>query len=342
MSGKVTMRRLLLSALLAACVARAANADVSIRGVNRVIYGASPADLFRGPTALATDPGRGILVVADTGNHRLVVFDDKGRSRGAMSWTGRGNASGEPRGVAIDARGRLYVVEGLSGEVEVATSTGAHLGYLHPQLPAGAESSRAQSIAVGASGRIYILYAGERRGIAVLQPNGATDSTLGFEAGDGGLLSTPVALAVNADESRIAVADPQAPRQVKILASDGTIVTSFGPHSESDGGLSLALNVAWGPGDAVWVTDGVRHTIDVFDAGGRWLGRIGGFGREPGQLFYPIACSLLFSDRIAVLERAGARLQIFELDVPEALHLGPNPVTLRPSGANTSEGGETQ
>ena len=336
------MRRLLLSALFAACAARAAAADISIRGVNRVIYGPSLADVFRAPTALARDPARGILVVADTGNHRLVVFDDKGRSRGAMSWTGRGTASGEPRGVALDSRGRLYVVEGLSGELEVATSTGAHLGYLHPQLPAGAESARPQSIAVGASGRIYILYGGERRGIAVLQPNGETARTIGFEAGENGLLSTPVALAVNADESRIAVADPKAPHQVKILASDGTLVTSFGPHGESDGALSIALNVAWGPGDALWVIDGVRHSVDVFTADGRWLGRIGTFGRQPGELFYPIACTLLTPNRIAVLERAGARLQILDLDVPEELHLGPNPVTLRPSGANTLEGGETQ
>jgi hypothetical protein len=54
--------------------------------------------------------------------------------------------------------------------------------------------------------------------------------------------------------------------------------------------------------------------VSVFDDGGSYLGRVGGFGDGPGQFNYPAACAFLAPDRLVVLERAGARGQILEVD----------------------------
>jgi hypothetical protein len=59
----------------------------------------------------------------------------------------------------------------------------------------------------------------------------------------------------------------------------------------------------------------MRHSISVFDAQGKHLARVGGFGRGPGQFNYPAACEFLEGDRIVVLERAGGRFQIIDLDI---------------------------
>jgi DNA-binding beta-propeller fold protein YncE len=333
---------LLASLLLVIWPLQAAGEGIAIRSVHRVIYGASPADGFRSPTGLALDPARGILVVADTGNHRLVFFDAAGRGRGSLAWrpAAAGAAAGEPRSVALDSRGRLYVVDGLAQAVEVTSSTGSHLGFLVPEIDGGS-GTRPQSVATGASGRIYVLFSGERAGIAVLRPDGATERAIGFETAGPGTFSTPVALAVNALENRIAVADPQSAQQVKVLSAGGELVASFGAHGEGDGTFSMAVHVAWGPGDTLWIVDGIRHSIQVFDARGGWLGGIGGFGRGPGQLHYPAACALLSPDRIAVLERAGGRLQILDLDLPEALRLAASTPRSAAAEPTAREGGET-
>jgi hypothetical protein len=105
---------------------------------------------------------------------------------------------------------------------------------------------------------------------------------------------------------------------VSIYGSDGRLRVSFGPHGEGDGTFSVAAHAAWGPGNTLWVTDQVRHSISVFDSEGRYQGRIGGFGRGPGQFDYPIGCAFLAPDRVAVLERAGSRLQVLDVDVGEA------------------------
>ena len=83
------------------------------------------------------------------------------------------------------------------------------------------------------------------------------------------------------------------------------------PTTASCNAVSCA---AWGPEKTLWVTDTRRHSISAFDKDGFFLGRIGGFGRGPGQFYYPVATSFLADDRMLVLERAGARLQVLEIN----------------------------
>ena len=313
----------------------AACAGISIRAVEHVVYGASAADLFRRPMGLAIDAERGVLVVADTGNNRIVLFDASGRARGSMSWGSDdpGMPTGELRVVSIDAQARLFVLDALGNEIEVLNAAGSRLGLIEPDAPLIHDGSRPQSLAVGASGRLYVLYAGATPGIVILNPDGSTVQRLGFDASGAGLLTSPTALAVDAGEQRIAVADPLAAHQVRIFDVAGNSLTSFGPHGEGNGTFSVATFVCWGPASTLWVIDAVRHSISVFDSDGRQLGLIGGFGRLPGQFYYPAACGFLARDRIVVLERGTSRFQVLALD----LSLGDEPSTVRSTGSRTGE-----
>jgi hypothetical protein len=91
----------------------------------------------------------------------------------------------------------------------------------------------------------------------------------------------------------------------------------------------MAAHAAWGPGETLWIVDQIRHSVSAFTRQGTFLGRIGGFGNGPGQFDYPIACAFVAPDRLAVLERAGARLQVLEVDVgngPDAADPGPGSI----------------
>jgi hypothetical protein len=267
--------------------------------------------------ALAVDPTQGILLVGDNGGHRLVLFDQSGRSRGSIpcSPDSVGRTTCEPRAVALDSHDRIYLVDALSQEIEVLTSMGTRLARLDP-APAGAGAVRPQGIAVGASGRIYIVYAGESAGLLVIEPKGRVVLKVGFTPD--GPFRGPVAVAVNSDESAIAVVDPEADLTVMLFSPDGQQLVSFGRHGEGEGTFSLASHVAWGPGNTLWVADQLRHSVSVFDSSGAFVGRIGGFGHDPGQFDYPVACEFLAPDRVAVLERVGARVQVLEVEVGRA------------------------
>lgn len=309
-----------------ACVVAASLAEPAaavapaIRQVLHIVPGPSLLDTFRRPLALAADSTRGVCVVGDTGNHRFVVFDREGRSRGQIACSSDDPQAPacEPRAVALDARGRMYTIDAFGDGIQVLTSRGAVLARLQPQDGA-APPARPQHVAVGASGRIYAAYTGPPAGVLAFEPNGVVRTRIGFGSPDGGGFHGPVCVAADAGESLLAVVDPEADEALSIWTMAGESVARFGRHGEGEGTFSMAVHAAWGPDRTLWVTDTIRHSISVFDDRGTYLGRIGGFGRGPGQFNYPVACAFLASDRLVVLERAGSRLQVLEVGSPRAV-----------------------
>jgi hypothetical protein len=246
--------------------------------------------------------------------------------------------------VAFDSSGRLFVVDGLDPGVLVLTPRGSRLGTLELPVPEGA-GSRPQAVDIGSTGLIYLLCGGPYAGVVVMDQNGRQLPGRGLTPGKEPLGSA-VSLAVNEAAGLMTVVSPRAEKQVRLYGIDGRLSAEFGAHGEGDGTFSLAGHAAWGPWNTIWITDTLRHSISVFDARGRYLGRIGGFGRGPGQFCFPVACGFLSDTRIIVLERGTARCQILEVQMtpPDQLTLvetDPGPLTVITQD-RISEGGVSQ
>lgn len=313
--------------------------------VTAIVPGASIQDVFRHPSGLFVDAGRGMFLVADRGNNRIVLFDDSGRCRGSISFPAPSPREdpNEPLTMATDSTGRLFVVAGGENRVQVMNSRGSRLGYVDAAIPANS-GSRPRAVDVGASGSVYVLYGGPLAGVVV------TDRTGKVQAGQGLTLGaepvgSAVSLAVNETAGLMAIVSAKADKQVRLYGLDGRPVAEFGGHGEGDGTFSLAAHAAWGPESTVWITDTLRHSISVFDARGNFLGRIGGFGRNPGQFNFPVACGFLADGRLIVLERGTARCQILEVVL-----IPPDPLTFVPgvsvpattNGTSNLTGGDSQ
>lgn len=318
--GALLAATLGLAAPVIAALNEGAVPAAAISGVDAILYGPSALDVFRHPRNMAADSTRGIFLIADTGNQRLVTFDRRGRSRGSIQYDPSLEAMArrmvEPASFAFDEQGRVFLVDAMATDIEVLSPTGTHIGYLEPPLSAElAGQARPTAIAIGASGRIYLLCAGERSGILLLDGAGRFEGQIGFPEAAAGAWRSPVAMAVNADESEIAVIDPQASRQIVVYSMDGAELAAFGEHGEGDGTFSMAVHAVWGPEGNLWVTDTIRHSISIFDRRGQYRGRIGGFGSGPGQFKYPAACAFLAPDQLVVLERGQSRCQVLRLDI---------------------------
>jgi DNA-binding beta-propeller fold protein YncE len=309
-----------LLALGASADVFAADADIRISEVLAIVEGPSLVDPFRRPRNLFIDPDQELVFVADAANNRIVIFDKEWRSRGLISYLSGVDRPqpGEPSAIAMDEDGRLFVVDAITAEVEVLSPRGSRIASLRPneEVPELADA-RPQDIAIGPSGRIYVLYGGQGTGIVVLDDKGALVGTLGLDAAGENAMTGPMAMALGPDEEWIAVADPMGKRQVHLFPTDGGASRSFGKPGRQDGELSIAIDVAWGPEASLWVTDTARNTIEVYDESGEYRGRIGGFGYGPGQFNYPAGCAFLAPDRLVVLERAGARVQVLALTLPD-------------------------
>ncbi|MGG1676490.1 6-bladed beta-propeller [Neobacillus sp. NRS-1170] len=79
--------------------------------------GANDKDTFKAPNAIALDKKSDELFISDSGNQRILAYDSKGNYIRTINGSKDGNGSSvfvNPRGIGVDSRGILYVVNNLS------------------------------------------------------------------------------------------------------------------------------------------------------------------------------------------------------------------------------------
>ena len=156
---------------------------------------------FDGPTdvAVATD---GAIYVADGyGNARVVKFSPTGDY--VTEWGGHGASAGQfnvPHGIAIDARGQLYVADRGNARIQIFDGSGRFLRQI-----SGPEIGRPWAVDVGADGTLYALDGGDqdparpRSGLLALTPDGEILSRWSGYGTEAGSLVWPHDLAVSSD-----------------------------------------------------------------------------------------------------------------------------------------------
>lgn len=127
-------------------------------GTKVAVFGETAGLNFPNGLAVQSD---GSLLVADSGNSRVLVFEPNGTLRGALARGDMDAALGMPRGLAVNAKGTVYVVDTVNQVVRVfagnpgklpeySTSFG-EMGQLDGQF------SYPNGIAVDGKGRVYVV-----------------------------------------------------------------------------------------------------------------------------------------------------------------------------------------
>lgn len=158
---------------------------------------------FFGPRDIAFTPN-GELLVTDTGNKRILVFDRNGRFLRAHGGDGRlPGQFREPVGLAVDASGRVYVADAWNQRVQV----------LSPQFEPIAQYSVTAWTSQAASHKPYLtvapngdIYATVPEKAAVVRVRDGVVSTLTFR--EGPRLSLPIGIHLGPD-STLYVSDAQ-------------------------------------------------------------------------------------------------------------------------------------
>lgn len=112
---------------------------------------------FETPTGVAVD-ARGDILVADTDNHRVQVFDSQGKFKFAFGK--RGNADGEfykPSHIAIDAKERLYITDTGNNRVQIFDAKGKHLASFGSVGSKPGLFAEPKGIALDKSGNVWVV-----------------------------------------------------------------------------------------------------------------------------------------------------------------------------------------
>lgn len=203
--------------------------------------GTRPGELMQ-PRGVAFHAQRGRLVIADTGNHRIQVFD--ARSLQFMAaWTGERGPLRQPWSLACDPEGSVYVVEHGARRIQKFDASGVIIGAFWRTLSAEVFLSEPTEVAVGMAGgaiEIFILDTRARK-IVVVDADGRPRRAFSLRVepidGEESDLPAPMGLAVAVDA--VYVGD-NGQRRVFTYAPDGAFA---GPALGFDGpvaGMAVA------------------------------------------------------------------------------------------------------
>lgn len=159
------------------------------------------------PAGLAVNDDRGLLYVADTGGHRVAVFDVE-TTKKRFDIGKRGGADGEfnfPTNLALDRVGNVYVMDTFNFRVQVFGPDGAFHSKFGQNCDMPGCFSRSKGIAVDSEGHVYVADAAFNV-VQIFDREGRLLLTFGGAGHGPGQLWLPAGLSIDAKD-RIYVAD---------------------------------------------------------------------------------------------------------------------------------------
>lgn len=291
------------------------------------------------PRAVAAGVGEwaGRHVIADSGNHRIVVVAPDNRVElvfGSFCRLTDGAAGGcvdpdgggplelgdgqfnEPWGVAIDSEGRIFVADTWNGRIQVFDSTGRFLrkwGFFNTtqgQLGDPLALFGPRGLAIDAGGNLLVADTGNKR-ILQFTPDGELLRQAGGGGAMLGLFEEPTALALDPRDGSIYVADAWN-RRIQKLDPNLVAIAEWPVASWGSQNLWHKPYVAVADNGDVYVTDPENYRVIVFNSAGGIKAAFGGFGLEPGRFALPNGLAWDAVNRTLLVADADAhRVQIF-------------------------------
>jgi len=257
---------------------------------------------FLHPSAVAVDAA-GNLLVADTGNDRVVRIGADGTRE---IWGSRSQESGgfnRPMDVAVDDDGSIYVSESAANRIQKFNADGTWekswaLGRLKSGTGTG-EFCRPAGLC-WSDGVLYVADSGNNR---IQCYDGTSWSTLGEKGSTyPGEFQNPTDVAVGPDGA-LYVADTDNHRIQKYQDSKWSIVVS---------GLSFPHGISVGDDGSIYVADSGSDRVLVYDESGTLTASYGSYGTGADQFNYPAALDLDEQGRLLVLDTGNDRIQRLE------------------------------
>ncbi len=213
---------------------------------------------FSQPAGVAYDPA-GRLIVSDSVEGSLVVFDDQGVYLGRI-----GEASlKRPAGLAIDPdRQRLFVADVPTHQVVVMTLEGELIRRLGQRGAGPGEFNFPTNVAVDSEGRLYVSDSLNFR-VQMFDVELRPTRQIGRGGNLPGYFSQPKGVSVDQD-GHMYVVDAHF-EAVQIFDATGRLLLTFGEEGRGPGQFWLPAGIFIDPSNRIWIADTYNRRVQVFD-----------------------------------------------------------------------------
>lgn len=231
------------------------------------------------------------------------------RAEPELVWGRRGIRPGDlvkPRAAAIDAQGRLYLVD-WTARIQAFDRDGHYLtGWRTPDYRIG----RPSGLSIDRDGNL-IVSDSHYHCVRIYAPDGTELRVLGgqpgTEPGQFGYISDVVQDA----DGYYYIAEFGEVQRITKLDKDSRLVTCWGSAGVAPGQFARIRALALGPDSNLYVADACNHRIQVFTRAGQLVRCWGEPGNEPGQLYWPYDLAFGPGGELYVVEYGNQRVQKF-------------------------------
>ena len=225
-------------------------------------------------------------------------------------WGTQGSGPGQfnqPRSVATDAAGNVYVADLQNSRIQKFTADGTFItqwGGFAAASPAG--------VAVDGAGNVYAADRNNHR-IMKFTSDGAPLLTFGSFGTQAGQLSAPEGVAVDS-AGNIYVAEYSNNRVQKFDPNGTPIMVIGGGRGPGDGQFELPTDVAVDSLGNIYVADDGNNRIQRFDPSGAFSTKWGSAGTADGQFLGARGVAIGGSGGVYAVDATNRRIQKFTVD----------------------------
>lgn len=242
------------------------------------------------------------LIVADTGNSRLLRYSHQGGS--VTMEVEFALPKSYPIRIHLDSKGDLYYLDGRERRIEVVSSEGVAKGALtYKGLPSSKEVVP-RSFTLDGNDNIYLIDILSQR-VLVLEPDGKYLRQVPFPE-EFGFFSD---LAVDRQGNIFLLDSVEA-----VLYSAAAKADRFSPFTESmKAFMNFPTGVSLEESGVIFLVDQYGSGLGLVGRDGSFLGRKLGLGWKDSGLYYPSQLCISGSGSMFIADRGNSRVQLFDV-----------------------------
>ncbi|KAI4485373.1 hypothetical protein M0804_006878 [Polistes exclamans] len=268
----------------------------------------SEAGCFTWPRGLAIGPDN-TIVVADSSNHRVQVFNSNGNFLKEFGTYGSGEGEFDClAGVAVNRIGQYIIADRYNHRIQVLDPSGRFLRAFGSQGTADGRFNYPWGITTDALGFIYVCDKENHR-VQVFQSDGTFVGKFGSCGSGRGQLEHPHYIAVS-NTNRVIVSDGNNHR-IQIFDVNGRVLSSFGSEGSDEGQFKFPRGVAVDEQGYIVVADSGNNRIQIFSPEGNFLKSFGGWGSGDGEFKGLEGVAVTSNGNVVICDRENHRVQVF-------------------------------